>query len=224
MKFGQAIGRCLPKQIQFKRETAHFPPLPNSGYLTTGKLCNSYDVVKGSSKPLPTHCQNRYPSPNGWSDHTRVRPPTPFRGAVGRVSAGFDHIARLFRPLMDLPRESFPCDMVLEVANLAASGAKKSGDLICSKSFPSFPCWVPRHPCRPAKALASNARPWVPLAALWRLKSSTPMSPVARLSAVSLGPRAIRPVFAPTNLRANTTIKGRWGIRPGGPLLFSGAV
>ena len=201
MKNRQLIGRCLPSVIQFKRESAHLAGGAIWRYVTLGQLCQSLGVAKGSSKPAVTHCRNRYPSPNGWSDHTRVRPPTPFWGSVGQRSAGFGQKSSLFTRLIVRVWETIPCGAVIKVASQSASGAHKSGEHLCSKSFPSFPCLAQLHLCRPARALLSNAHPWVQWLVRLAQQFLTPMSPVARLSAVWLGQLATKPVFA----RANPT-------------------
>ena len=199
MKNVVVIGRCLPSQIQFKRESAHFDPKLKRGYVTLGQLWQTSIVVKGSSKPLVAHCQNRYPSPNGWSDHTRVRPPTPFWGKSGQRSAGFGRKTPLVTKLFVRARETIPCSALIKVANQSVSGANKSGEHICSKSFPFFPCLALPHLCRPARALLSNAHPWVRWLVRLAQQFLTPMSPVGRLSAVWLGQPATKPVFAPAN-------------------------
>ena len=224
MSFRQLIGRCLPRQIQFKRESAHFALGANWGYVPLGHLCQSCDVVEGSSKPLATHCQNRYPSPNGWSDHTRVRPPTPFGGANGRVNAGFGQKSPQCQARLARVWETIPCSALIKVANLWSSGAHKSGDHICSthsKSLQSL-----QHPLcfLPARVRVSNAPLWGPSAGLWPLRFWTPTWPVAHCLAVWLGQPVTRPGFAPTNpRRVKPALKGCRGLRLGSPLPFRGA-
>lgn len=225
MKIGQLIGRCLPKQIQFKRELAYLAGRSNWGYMPQGKLCQSLGVVEGSSKPLPTHCQNRYPSPNGWSDHTRVRPPTPFRVVDGQERAGFYPRTICKCETIVVVWETIPCDTSPKVAHHVSSGVKTSGVTICSTHSKSLAFLALWQPSRLVRALASNAHPWVLSVVRWPLRFLTQTSLAARLSAALQGQPAIRLVFAPTDLSGITRhIKGRRSRRFGGLFAFAGAV
>ena len=223
MKIEQPIGRCLPTQIQFKREFAYLAGQSKSDYVTLGKLCQSCDVAKGSSKPEAAHCQNRYPSPNEWSDHTRVRPLTPFWGGNGREHASFAPDSTYSPNSIVVVWETIPCDISSKVAHHVLSGVKTSGVKICStlSKFSAF--WASWQPFRPARALASNAHPWVPSVALWLLKSLTPTSLAARLSAASLGQLVPKLACAPKRPDFSTF----WAVRAsclGSPFAFAGAV
>jgi hypothetical protein len=224
MKIGHSIGRCLPKQIQFKRESAYLAVQSKSCYVTLGKLCQSCGVAKGSSKPEAAHCQNRYPSPNEWSDHTRVRPLTPFWGGTGQEHASFDPLSMHSPSTIVVVWETIPCDISSKVAHHVSSGVKTSGVKICStlSKFSAF--WASWQPFRPVRALASNAHPWVPSVVHWPLRFLTQTSLAARLSAVWLGQPATKPVCAPTNLRLITILRAVRACCPGGPFSFAGAV
>lgn len=225
MKIGHLIGRCLPSQIQFKRELADLLKPSESGFVTLRKLCQSLRVAEGSSKPEAAHCQNRYPSPKEWSDHTRVRPLTPFWGGVGQENASFDAgITHLRRSLVAV-RETIPCDISPKVAHHVSSGVNTSGVHICSVLSKSQRSCLHRRWLRPVRAPASNAHPWVPLVALWQLPSLTPTSLAARLSAALPGQLATRLVFAPADRpRIVRHIKGRQSLHAGGLFVFARTV
>ena len=202
MKNRRQIGGCQPSVIQFKRESAHLAAGTIWRYVTLGQLCQTLGVAKGSSKPEATHCQYRYPSPNGWSDHTRVRPPTPFRGIYGQGSAGFAP-----KPLQNTPSivpvwETIPCDSLSKVAHQVSSGAKKSGEHICSILSKYSAFWASWQPSRPVRAAASNVRQWAQLAVHLLPRCLTPTWPVARFSAAWLVQLVTKLGFASTNTTA----------------------
>ena len=223
MKIEQVFGRCLPKQIQFKREFADFGTRSNWAYVTLGKLCQTLDVAEGSSKPEAAHCQNRYPSPNEWSDHTRVRPLTPFAGSAGQEHACFGLINRYSHRSIVVVGETIPCDISFKVAHQGISGAKTSGESICSILSKSLAFWASWQPCRPVRAAASNVRPSVPLVALWPRPCWIPTWLAAHCLAAWLGRPATKPVYAPTNRRITTRLRAVRASRFGSPFAFAGA-
>ena len=211
-------------QIKCKRESAYLVGQSKSGYVTKGKLCKSWGVVKGSSKPEAAHCQNRYPSPNEWSDHTRVRPLTPFVWKIGRKCAGFGLMCVHSLSSIVVVGESFPCDSSSKVAHHLSSGVKTSGVQICSALSKFLAFWASWQPYRLVRELASNAHPWVRSAALWQQRFLTPTWPAARLLAAWLVRLATKPVFAQTKRPDFTTIGAVREMIPGSPFAFAGTV
>lgn len=222
MIFSRVIGRCLLSQMRFKRDSAKPAALYKRGYMRLGYLCQTCSVAKGSSKLWVTHCQNRYPSPDGWSDHTRVWPPTFFQDEAGRQDAGSAAISGLIHPCAVPVGETMPCGDAPKVAKLATSGANTSGNIICSALLNLSHFWAQSARLRPAKAPASNARPWALSAVRWRQLFWIPTSRAAHLSAAWPGRPAIRPVCASADL-TRRSFKGRRGTVPGGLFLCPGA-
>ena len=223
MKIRQSIGRCLPSQIQFKREFADLAAQSKSGYVTLRKLWQCLYVAKGSSKPEAAHCQNRYPSPNEWSDHTRVRPLTPFQGSNGPECAGFAPKSPKSSKPTAVVWETIPCDTSAKVAHHVLSGAKTSGETICSTLSKFLAFWASWQLCRPVRAAVSNVRLSVPSAVRWPQPFWIPTWLAVRCLVVWPVLQATRLVFAPTKPLVALHLRADRASNPGGPFVFSRA-
>ena len=69
------VSILLPTNAPVWRESADFRRPGNGGYTPIRKLANIHLVPRRSSKRQGAYCQNRYPSPSGWSGPRWARPP-----------------------------------------------------------------------------------------------------------------------------------------------------
>ena len=194
----QAISGSLPGALQSKRDSADADQAEKFRFERRRSLWHRFDVIKRSSKLLTTLCQDRYPSPMGWPDLTRIR--SPFGGLRGvrptpasfrRFSADFTGIPGVASPIAAV-RYSRPCDSNVEMSVVRQSGATTSGDFSWLSSSKSSAC-LP-------------------------LTCSAPMSPVARLSVAHLA----RPATTPRRSAANLTTRPFGNERLNRPVLCTG--